>query len=343
MSQTASPPQVNCADCATPLSGKYCHECGQKAHLHHSLWHIAEELLHGLLHLEAKSWRSLSLLVRKPGQLSRAYLEGQRTRYVSPLALFLLMGFLFFFVLGFTYSELVPVKNQTYWQNQLSALQLAEQEMAREKTSRTAESMTKLKALQAQQHSIRQALQSWPAGMVHKELNLGIEESPGLLATLQAVRRDLQTSLSKGEQISGSAWLDRKLVHVLSNPELSVYKIRSGLGKLIFLLFPLSLALVTLLFFRVKSYTVFDHAVFTLNSLAFACLLMSALVLLTLADFTVLAVVLACLILPWHMYRHLRLCYQLSWWSGLWRTVVLLVMAWLCLLLYGLILLFFFV
>src|SRR5439155_7755576 len=59
----------------------------QAAHLHRSLWHLGEELLHGLLHFDAKGWRTLPLLIGRPGLLTRRYIDGQRARYVSPLAL----------------------------------------------------------------------------------------------------------------------------------------------------------------------------------------------------------------------------------------------------------------
>ena len=91
-----------CLNCGTPLDGTYCHACGQRAHVHRSLWHLVEELLHGVTHFDAKGWRTLPLLVARPGLLTRRYIDGQRTRYVSPLALFLFSMFLFFLVMSAT-------------------------------------------------------------------------------------------------------------------------------------------------------------------------------------------------------------------------------------------------
>src|SRR5262245_52243204 len=79
---------TRCANCDTRLAGPYCHRCGQTAHVHRSLLHIAEEAVHGILHFDSKSWRTLPLLIARPGLLTRRYIEGQRARYVSPLALF---------------------------------------------------------------------------------------------------------------------------------------------------------------------------------------------------------------------------------------------------------------
>ena len=105
---TASPtsggqlPGHGCANCGALLTGLYCQACGQAAHLHRSLLHLIEELVHNVLHFDAKGWRTLPLLAGRPGLLTRRYIDGQRKRYVSPLALFLFTGFLMFFVVSMT-------------------------------------------------------------------------------------------------------------------------------------------------------------------------------------------------------------------------------------------------
>ena len=54
--------------------------------------------LHGVLHFEGKIWRTLPLLAWKPGELTRRYIDGERARFVSPIALFLFSVFLMFAV-----------------------------------------------------------------------------------------------------------------------------------------------------------------------------------------------------------------------------------------------------
>lgn len=63
------------------------------------------DLLHGALHFEGKLWRTLPMLGFRPGELTRRYIEGERARFVSPMALFLFSVFLMFAVfqlMGFT-------------------------------------------------------------------------------------------------------------------------------------------------------------------------------------------------------------------------------------------------
>src|SRR5918995_2111331 len=94
--------EKNCLNCGAELAGDYCHACGQRAHVHltlHAFWH---DLLHGVLHFEGKIWRTLPLLAWRPGELTRRYIDGERAKFVSPMALFLFTVFVMFAVFSFT-------------------------------------------------------------------------------------------------------------------------------------------------------------------------------------------------------------------------------------------------
>lgn len=90
-----------CSDCDQPVSGNFCAHCGQPTHVHRSLLHLGEELLHGVMHFDGRIWRTVPLLVTNPGRLTREWVQGKRSRYVSPLGLFLFTIFLMFFILSF--------------------------------------------------------------------------------------------------------------------------------------------------------------------------------------------------------------------------------------------------
>ena len=91
-----------CADCGTETVGKFCHNCGNASHVHRTLLHLGEELLHGVMHFDSRTWRTLPLLVFRPGRLTREWCQGKRTRYVSPLAVFLFTVFVMF--MGLSYA-----------------------------------------------------------------------------------------------------------------------------------------------------------------------------------------------------------------------------------------------
>lgn len=87
----------SCLNCGTRLHGKFCHACGQKATSASVKLHdFVHEATHEFLHLDGKIVKTLKLLVAKPGQLTVEFLEGRRSRYVSPLRVYLTFSLIFF-------------------------------------------------------------------------------------------------------------------------------------------------------------------------------------------------------------------------------------------------------
>ena len=85
-----------CINCGAEITGPFCAQCGQASHPHRSLTHVVEEFLHGVLHFDTKAWRTLPMVIFRPGTLTRNYVYGKRARYISPLALFLFTIFFMF-------------------------------------------------------------------------------------------------------------------------------------------------------------------------------------------------------------------------------------------------------
>ena len=130
-------PESACLICGTALQGPHCHQCGQAAHLHRTLGAFLHDLLHGALHFEGKTWKTLPMLVAKPGELTRRYIAGERARFVSPMALFLFTIFLMFAIfqaIGLTTpTELNPGANMR------QTLNTAEQALEAERVEAQAE------------------------------------------------------------------------------------------------------------------------------------------------------------------------------------------------------------
>ncbi len=121
--------------------------------------------------------------------------------------------------------------------------------------------------------------------------------------------------------------LEKALRHAAENPELALYKLKNTTYKFSFLLIPISLPFVWLMFFWKRGVTMYDHAVFVLYSLCFMSLLFVALVPLSKIGLNWLIGWLVFLAPPLHMFVHLRGTYGLSKWGALWRTCMLLFVA----------------
>jgi Protein of unknown function (DUF3667) len=102
-----------CLNCGAPLVAAYCGACGQKARVHRTLAAFGHDALHSLLHFDGKVWRTLPLLAWRPGQLTRRYVHGERAKFVSPLALFLLCVFLAFAVFSWALPKAGSLQQPT--------------------------------------------------------------------------------------------------------------------------------------------------------------------------------------------------------------------------------------
>jgi len=90
---------ARCLNCDTELHGRYCANCGQDSHrLVLSLWHALSEVLEEISQADARVWRTLKLLVRRPGELTCEFLRGKRASYTPPLRLYVALSLLFFVV-----------------------------------------------------------------------------------------------------------------------------------------------------------------------------------------------------------------------------------------------------
>jgi hypothetical protein len=118
--------------------------------------------------------------------------------------------------------------------------------------------------------------------------------------------------------------LNQRVRSKLQNPDLALYQIQDAASKFSFLLAPLSLPFIALLFIWKRGVTLYDHMAYALYALAFAALLFSTVVLLGKIPFVSWAASWLLLALPVHMWFQLKGAYALNWWSATWRTFFML-------------------
>ena len=297
-----------CLNCGTALTGRYCHACGQSAHVHRTLMSIVHDLAHSVFHFEGKIWRTLPMLVFHPGRLTRRYIDGERARFVSPLALYLFTVFLMFA----TFSTLGP--------GDLSAgLAKGWGAAAPKLEQKRAESAVEL----AQLGKERAAAAA--AGRPVATLDRRIAERRADLDALARVTGKIGAAPDDLSIHSDWAWLDHGLDQAKENPRLVIYKVQSAAYKFSWALIILSTPLVALLFLWRRRFGMYDHATFVTYSITFMSLLF--IVVQVLSAIGVPGGLLMPLLLlapPIHVFAQLRGTYGLGNFSALWRTVALL-------------------
>ncbi len=334
-----------CANCGTALTGAYCHACGQSAHVHRSVAHIFEEFAHGIWHFDSKAWRTLPLLVFRPGKLTREYVHGRRARYIAPLALFLFTVFLMFFVFGMIGGpDLNGALNASSGTAAIDRARDAVGE-ARAELASTQGDLTGAKADPDEAKSIsglERDLAVKQAAVALAETALKRAEAAKPAGTPTVKARTWQESVAENARAgkfkihSDIPGVDKNLRKALEDPDFALYKIEQKAYKLSFLLVPLSLPTLWLMFFWKRGVRTFDHVVFTLYSLSFMSLLFVVIALIGKFDptagtnaaaadnnFSTGIGGLLLLVPPVHIFAQLKGGYALTTGGALWRTAVL--------------------
>jgi hypothetical protein len=88
-----------CPNCGELLWGQYCAACGQRARIRMiTFWELLKDAGDLLASLDSRIWRTLGLLLFRPGRLTLDYLQGKRARFVPPVRLFIASTLVFFFI-----------------------------------------------------------------------------------------------------------------------------------------------------------------------------------------------------------------------------------------------------
>jgi hypothetical protein len=313
--ETGHERHANCLNCGTALTGEYCHSCGQPGHIHRTLGAFWHDVAHSVLHFDGKIWRTLPLLAWRPGELTRRFIEGERARFVSPMALFLFSVFLMFavfstiggpFNMGFDAAQMRNTKADMAAELEDEKGNLAE--LKKEHAQAVRNSHT--------EEAQRTATQ--------------IKETEQSIKAFQTLMPKARSATVIGG-MTGWKPFDDRVKKLNANPGLAIYKVQNNAYKFSWALIPISVPFVWLFFLhrrRYRKYKAYDHTIFVTYSITFmglGLIVLSFLALLGLGGGWIgLAIA---LVPPIHIYRQLRGAYHLSRWSAVWRTLMLLVFA----------------
>jgi hypothetical protein len=254
---------ATCANCGAVLGGEYCSACGQRV-LHHGLTlrEFLGEAAEVITHADSRFWRTLGLLLCRPGYLTQQFIAGRRARYLPPFRLYLVLSVVFFLAIPLT-----------------TTLQTAPTEIA---------GVAKVRA--GTPAALREELQKEIDAATDPEDKVALQEQ---MRQVEAMRAKL-APIMKGDTVDCTAVgklgvIPRALqeravtacdrVHVDNGLELGLSLVHN-LGRAMFVLLPLFAALMKLMYHRPPRLYV-EHLLLLLHNHAFLFLAMSVLMILT--------------------------------------------------------------
>lgn len=107
---------TQCRNCYHPLdvSDQYCPNCSQLNSTKKLTFNdFFNEFFAGIFAYDSRFYRTLGILLFKPGKISKDYIEGKRVRYANPYRFYLSASIIFFLIWSFTHEVEAPVNINT--------------------------------------------------------------------------------------------------------------------------------------------------------------------------------------------------------------------------------------
>ena len=104
---------TECLNCYHPLdiSDEYCPNCGQlNCSKKLAFNDFFNEFFAGIFAYDSRFYRTLGVLLFKPGKISKDYIEGKRVRYANPYRFYLSASIIFFLLWSTTHKVEAPIK-----------------------------------------------------------------------------------------------------------------------------------------------------------------------------------------------------------------------------------------
>ena len=99
---------IKCPNCGNEFENdfSFCPHCGQKnKKLDMNIRHILTDFLSANFNVDSKIFLSLRYLIARPAFLTHEYLEGRRTKYLTPIRIYLLISFVYFFISALDFGD----------------------------------------------------------------------------------------------------------------------------------------------------------------------------------------------------------------------------------------------
>ena len=228
---------MQCPNCGNERTLSFCGHCGQNDRDYlRSLPSLVSEILRETFELDSRTFRTLKLLVLRPGELSAEFSRNRRASYSSPIRLYLFFSLLFFFVLSVT----------------TETVQQGEQDRVIRIGTDPDKSVDFTALREALSPQRRQKIDE----IVSRETYPGSTAVASLLARWANDRQDALTDVERFYLSQGVDWLH--------TPQLAGERLQNNLPITMFFMLPV-FALLLALFYRKKRRFYVEHFVFSIH------------------------------------------------------------------------------
>lgn len=313
-----------CLNCGSALAGDYCQDCGQSGHsIRRPFWTLVGESLETFFSIDGRLARTVPDLLLRPGRMTRAYLAGQRARFIPPFRLYVFASLVFFVLMPLVTGRGFSIDTRgapsiADAREQVEA-GLASGELTHEEYQEAIEGLNQVEALWKE--GIPGLVPDPPAKPASGEAGDAQDTPPDAEEWVGFMPKEALDAVRKAG--AGGDREAAQFAEVMDDPARLARQTQEWIPRLMFVLLPVYACLLALVYFWRRKFLFFDHLIVSLH---FHSALFFAMSVGFLASFLIGAgwVVLALLIYSnWYLYRLNRVVYERSRFSSVLRTLTL--------------------
>lgn len=294
----------------------FCPHCGQKSKDNLTFTVLFGNIIENYFSIDGRFFKSLLILLAKPGVIARKFVDGQRQKYLHPARFYLFVSLVFFFIFSFSIQNAnhkmnALLKDGFEEQINMDSLAVAIDSLNRE----LGEGVILLHP--DEQADFKDTIQHSSNVKEDKDLNVSFSFNRNLLDSLIAKGATMQEkSMATGMSEDASAFSRKfyaQLVKFYENQGGGILKVLYEMIPLVmFLLLPLFAILLNIFFYKKSTFT--HHLVFSFYLFTFIFISSSILLLLN-RLFTIAADinVFICLSFMIYVIIAIRNFYKSSW------------------------------
>ncbi|MBY9066292.1 DUF3667 domain-containing protein [Hyphomonas sp. WL0036] len=314
-----SSPDTHCRNCGAELAGEFCQHCGQSAKsMRRPFWSLIGEGVETLFSVDGRIARTLPALLIRPGRMTKAYLDGQRARFIPPFRLYVLASLIFFVVLPLVTGQgfnIVPDGAQNFGEARAEIERAyAAGEMTDEEYRGALDGINEVEAL----------WQSGPDAFIPDPPAKPGEEPASQTGEGEWVGFMPKEALDSVRQAGNEGDAEAaRFAEVMDNPGRLAEKTQEWIPRLMFVMLPVYACLLALVYLWRRRFFFFDHFIVSLH---FHSALFFAMTIGVILSFLIGGgwVTLALLVYSnWYLYRLNRVVYERGVFSSILRVITL--------------------